>query len=83
MTKRIIYHVRWSGENKVWSVRLPEKSTVKEVLLGVGKKMKLTEDEIENLAIGGSARPQDKYDLNQLAPTDDKLVIYIGYLNCA
>lgn len=74
------YGVRWSGKTKVWSVKLPEKSTVKDVLLGVSKQMKLTEDQFENLAIGGSLRPQDKYALNQSAPTDDILVIYISYI---
>ena len=78
MLKKKLYGVRWSGQTKVWSVRLPEKSTAKDVLLGVCKKMGFSEDQFENLAIRGSARAQDKYTLNQQAPTDDVLVIYVN-----
>ena len=76
MLKKKLYGVRWSGQTKVWSVRLPDKSTVKDVLLGVCDKMGFSEDQFENLIIGGSLRPQDKYTLNQPAPTDDILVIF-------
>lgn len=74
------YGVRWSGDTKVWKVLLPEKSTVKEVLLGVSNKMGLTEGQIENISIGGSYRPQDKYTLNQNAPVDDILVIFVSFI---
>ena len=81
MLNKNIFRVRWSGQTKVWSVRLPDKSTVKDVLLGVCNKMGFSEDQFESLAIGGSLRPQDRYYLNQDAPTDDTLVIYISEYN--
>ena len=31
--KNILYGVRWSSDTEVWKVLLPEKSTVKEILL--------------------------------------------------
>lgn len=84
MINKTSYGVRWSGDTKVWKVKLPEKSTVKEVLLGVSKKIKLTDYQLEYLIIRGSFRPQDEYSLNQLAPVDDILVIFstaIGNIN--
>ncbi|OGG17985.1 hypothetical protein A3D78_05890 [Candidatus Gottesmanbacteria bacterium RIFCSPHIGHO2_02_FULL_39_14] len=78
MNKKKIYGIRWSGQTKVWSVKLPEKSTVKEVILHVCKKMGFSEDQFDNLTIRGSYRPQDKYDLNQNSPDNDILVIYIN-----
>lgn len=81
MTNKITYGVRWSGDIKECKITLSEKSTVREVLIGVSKKMKLTEDQIKNLAIGGSLRPQDTYTLDQTAPIDDVLVIYASFSN--
>ena len=76
MQNKISYGARWSGRNKVYSATLLEKSTVKEVLQALCRKMNYPTKQIEELIIRGSSRPQDKYELNQQAPEKDILVIF-------